>query len=78
MIPTQQEQQQKRVCDSIKLVSPTEKTNTNNFGTKKCTKKLATVIRQKKIQKRTKHRKNLTQSQPIMFKAKAQQKVQQK
>ena len=55
-----------------------EKTNTNNFGTEKCTKKLAIVICQEKIQKRTKHEENLPQTQIIMFTAKAQQKAQQK
>ena len=55
-----------------------DKTNTNNFVTKKCTKKLATVICQEKIQKRTKHEENLPQTQLNIFTAEAQQKAQQK
>ena len=45
--------------------------------TKKCTKKLATVICQEKIQKRTKHEENLPQTQLNIFTAKEQQKAQQ-
>ena len=48
----------------------TEKTNISNFGTKKWTKKLTTVIRQKKIQKRTKHRKICPNPNQLCFKQK--------
>ena len=50
------------------------KTSNRNFGTKTCNQKFAMTICQAKLQKRTKHQKNLHNSQIIICKAKAQRK----